>query len=91
VGRERVEVRYTGDVQGVGFRWRATHCAEGRGVDGWVRNLPDGSVELVAEGPRAAVEAFLAAIREEMGRLIRDERAVWSSAAGGLPPFTIRR
>lgn len=91
MSRARVHVCYTGEVQGVGFRWRAARCASGIAIDGFVRNLPDGSVELVAEGARDVVESFLAAIRDEMGDLIRDERALWSPAAGGLPRFTIRR
>lgn len=49
-----------GHVQGVYFRSSAAHEARVRGVCGWVRNLPGGDVELVAEGPREAVEALLA-------------------------------
>ena len=52
----RAEVRYTGRVQGVGFRWRAAMTAGSHGVTGHVRNVHDGSVELVAEGTRPAVE-----------------------------------
>jgi acylphosphatase len=86
-----VRVLYAGEVQGVGFRWRALQRASGRGLAGFVRNLPDGSVELVAEAPRAVLEAFLADVREEMGDLIRDERATWSAARGDLGRFGIAR
>jgi len=87
----RARVLYTGTVQGVGFRWRAFRCAAGLGLAGFVRNLDDGRVELVAEGPRPRVERLLAAVSGEMGGLIADAETVWSPAAGGLGPFAISR
>ena len=90
-GAARARVLYTGTVQGVGFRWRAHRCSAGLGLTGFVRNLGDGRVELVAEGPRPRVERLLAAISGEMGALIEDAEVVWSSAAGGLGPFSIVR
>lgn len=55
---DRVHAIVRGRVQGVGFRYAA--CAEARrlGLRGWVRNLPDGSVETCAEGPPASVAAY---------------------------------
>ena len=70
----RRRVYYEGRVQGVGFRASACDVASRYEVAGTVRNLPDGRVELVAEGPEGQVEAFLGAVRSEMGRHIRDER-----------------
>jgi acylphosphatase len=46
----RVHLRITGQVQGVGFRWFVVSCARRLGLPGWVRNNPDGSVELEAAG-----------------------------------------
>ena len=52
-----------GRVQGVGFRWWARETARRLGVDGWVRNLADGSVELLAAGPDAVVAEFVDSCR----------------------------
>jgi acylphosphatase len=71
-GRVRRIVTYRGDVQGVGFRYTATRVAGRFDVTGCVKNLPDGSVEVVAEGPRDEVDDFLKAVQREMGRHIRD-------------------
>jgi len=61
----RVARRYiiSGRVQGVGFRYFTEATAQREGVAGWVRNLPDRSVELVAEGDAEAVERFERAVR----------------------------
>jgi acylphosphatase len=61
IGRQ---VYYEGRVQGVGFRYTVRQLAKGFDVTGWVRNLPDGRVELQASGENQEVEAFLEAILE---------------------------
>lgn len=74
-GRERNVrriVRYSGSVQGVGFRYTATRIANRFDVTGYVKNLSDGSVEIVAEGPRGEVDDFLKAVQREMGQYIHD-------------------
>ena len=53
-----------GRVQGVGFRWFAVRAARRRAVAGWVRNLPDGSVEVVASGDSAGIQG----LREDLHR-----------------------
>ena len=55
----RVSVTVSGRVQGVGFRAAASERAGQLGLTGWVRNLPDGRVELLAEGPAASIAMFL--------------------------------
>jgi acylphosphatase len=61
----RVARRYViaGRVQGVGFRWFTHDAAAREGVHGWVRNLADGSVEVIAEGERASVDRVELAVR----------------------------
>ena len=68
-------VYYAGDVQGVGFRATATWIARRHPtVRGWVRNVSDGRVELLADGPVEAVEALLADIRNRMVGHIESEQ-----------------
>jgi len=69
-------VFYEGYVQGVGFRYRAMQIASEYSVTGLVRNLPDGRVELVAEGEETEVREFLDRVKESMSQHIR--RAVES-------------
>lgn len=59
-----IQVFYEGRVQGVGFRYTVRHLAKGFEVTGWVRNLPDGRVELQAGGEDQELSAFLDAISE---------------------------
>jgi acylphosphatase len=54
-----LQVFYEGHVQGVGFRWSVRDVAKGFDVTGWVRNLPDGRVELQITGEEKEVRAFL--------------------------------
>jgi acylphosphatase len=70
--RIRRRVYYSGQVQGVGFRYTCRSIARGFKVGGYVRNLPDGRVELVAEGEPGEVDNFLGAIHFEMNSYIKD-------------------
>ena len=90
--RSRLEIFYAGTVQGVGFRYSVKTLAMGFEVSGTVRNLPDGRVELVAEGVRDELAAFQRAIREsELGHFIRDEHVTWAGPQGGMRGFEITR
>lgn len=88
--RASAHVHYSGNVQGVGFRWTARNLAGGFDVGGYVRNLPDGRVELYAEGEKKEVQGFLDAVRKEMGRRIRDEKTQWGPPTGQASGFNIR-
>ena len=90
--RSRMLILYSGLVQGVGFRYTVKSAAAGFEVTGTVRNLLDGRVELIAEGPRDELEAFRTAVRESgLKSLIRTEDVSWSEAAGDFRGFEIVR
>lgn len=72
---ERRRVRFTGRVQGVGFRATTRSVAQGFDVSGWVRNEPDGSVLAEIQGPAGEIDLCLAALRQRMGRFITGEDA----------------
>ena len=74
-----VHVVVRGWVQGVGFRYFVVRRAEGLGVSGWVRNRPDGAVELEAEGARPALERLVEAARHgPAGARVVDVDEAWS-------------
>ena len=92
MGRERLTIFFSGRVQGVGFRYTTKSVACGFEVTGTVRNLPDGRVELQAEGERAELEEFRRAIQDsEVGRFVRQEQAQWSEAKNEFRGFEIIR
>ncbi len=87
-----MQILYAGLVQGVGFRYTAKTVATGFEVIGSVRNLPDGRVELIAEGERGELEAFRDAIRNAgLAGFIRDERVDWAEPQNEFHGFEIVR
>ena len=86
---QRRQVIYSGNVQGVGFRYTAHSIARGFEVGGFVRNLPDGCVEMVVEGAPAELDRFLGELAEQMSGLIRniDCRSVDSDRRPPLGQF----
>ncbi len=89
--RKRAQVVYSGRVQGVGFRYSAREVACGFEATGFVRNLPDGRVELIVEGEQEELEAFLEAIHQsQLGNYIRGEDLNWHPATGEFTGFEIR-
>ncbi len=86
----RARVIFRGQVQGVGFRYTARHIAGSYAVMGYVENEPDGSVELIAEGERGEVEAFVGAVAREMAPYIRKQGVAWEVPTGEFDGFGIR-
>lgn len=87
----RCEVHYSGRVQGVGFRWNACVIARGFQVTGFVRNLADGRVQLVAEGERGEINLLLSAIAESMAGNITHAQCVVDGATGEFTNFETAR
>ena len=85
-----MNILYSGRVHGVGFRYTAKSIAAGFEIVGAVRNLPDGRVELIAEGVAEELEAFRQAIRGAgLAGFIRDESVNWADAKNEFSGFEI--
>ena len=80
----------SGRVQGVFFRDTCERIASGLGVSGWVRNQPDGTVEVVAEGERRAVDDLLAWCRNGPPRARVDGLEVTDQPPAGERGFRVR-
>ena len=87
---KRVRVVYSGRVQGVGFRFTVLKLAEGLGVTGWVKNFPDGKVEITVEGDESKLHSFLGSVREHFENYIKGVDLSWLSATGEFSGFNIR-
>ncbi len=87
---ERITVSYSGRVQGVGFRATVRQIACGYDVTGTVRNLPDGRVELAAEGAKAELKSFLQGIAQsELSGFIAKTDEHWTKGQGTIRGFGI--
>ena len=91
----RLTVHFSGHVQGVGFRYTTQNIARGYPVSGFVQNLPDGRVLLVAEGHEQEVCALVEDVATRMGHNIRDHTVDRTESTGefgkpGVEPLVIR-
>jgi len=88
---ERCHIVVRGTVQGVSFRWYTRRQATALGLTGWVRNLPDGSVEIVAEGERDRLAELAAWARTGPSEAeVEAVRAEFGAATGEFEGFEIR-
>jgi acylphosphatase len=87
---ERREVYYSGRVQGVGFRYTVRWVASRFAVTGFVRNLSDGRVQLVAEGRPGEIQRMIEAVDEQMGQYIAETQEHVAPASGRFQAFEIR-
>jgi len=79
----RAHAWISGRVQGVGFRFFTEHVARRYRVSGFVRNLPDGRVEVIAEGDQAVLETFLNELRRgPAGARVMELQVAWERPAG---------
>ena len=87
---ERRRVHFAGHVQGVGFRYSAVSVARRYAVSGYVQNLSDGRVVLVAEGEVPELDRFLADLGETMRASIRETQSESGSPTGEFRGFQVR-
>jgi acylphosphatase len=86
-----VHVFYSGNVQGVGFRYTVQDIAEKLGVYGWVKNLEDGRVEIIAEAEEKDLNEFLDKIlKGSLGRYIKDTDLRWEKPSKEFNDFDIK-
>ena len=86
----RLYAVFAGTVQGVGFRYFVRNIAKEMGVKGYVRNLPDGTVEVVAEGDEQTLREFLEAIEHGPPLAeVTDIRYQFEDKEGGFTDFEI--
>lgn len=89
--RARMTLCVQGVVQGVGFRFFIRKAAAGLAVTGWVRNEPDGTVSIVAEGPMDELNKLLAAVSKGPDEAdVDDVEVSWSMAFGGFEGFHVK-
>ena len=81
---------YSGRVQGVGFRYTARNVALRYNVAGYVRNLPDGRVEMCVEGPDDQIEEMAGEVARKMEGFIKGVTVEEQAAVGGMSGFGIR-
>ncbi|UIO99265.1 acylphosphatase [Halobaculum sp. CBA1158] len=89
--RVRAHVFVSGRVQGVYYRNTTRETARERGIDGWVRNLDDGRVEVAFEGPREAVEGMVEWCHTGSPRAVVEDVTVEYGDPEGLDGFSVRR
>lgn len=83
-------VFFSGRVQGVGFRYQTLQVARGFEVAGYVQNLPDGRVCVEVEGLPDEVDAFVAAVQEQMSGYVRETARQRTARHAMLQGFVIR-
>lgn len=88
--KKRLHVYFDGRVQGVGFRFTAVEVARQTRVYGWVKNLDDSRVEVVAEAEEETLKDFLRDLSGRFSHYIRDKEVEWLDASGEFRDFTIK-
>ncbi|KQC10027.1 MAG: hypothetical protein APR55_09760 [Methanolinea sp. SDB] len=90
---ERISVTVTGRVQGVGYRYYVTDCAVDRGISGYVKNNPDGTVSVVAEGEEKNLRDLVEAMRAAGDPYIQVDglSVTWETARQEFSGFVIKR
>lgn len=88
--KKSLHALFSGTVQGVGFRFTTERIAHRYPVSGYVRNLPKGQVEVLAEGEEESLREFLKAIQEAFQSYIWNVEVSWDHATGEHKGFGVK-
>ncbi|MBU4304172.1 MAG: acylphosphatase [Candidatus Omnitrophica bacterium] len=90
MSEKQVHIYYSGTVQGVGFRYKTLHVAVKYNLSGWVKNLPDGRVEILAEAPEEDLLEFIKDLESVFGLYIKQKQISWQKPSGQTQGFEIK-
>ncbi len=85
----KAHIYFSGKVQGVGFRYTTQRYALKLGLNGWVKNLVDGRVEIMVDGDKGKIERLIENLKKHFGRYIQDCSISYSEDIGGFTNFQI--
>jgi len=88
--KKKLHLYYSGKVQGIGFRYTVLDIALGQKVCGWVKNLNDGRVEVLAESEEDTLSVFLEQINQHFSRYITDTTVEWFPVNGEFRDFQVK-
>ncbi|MCX5668864.1 MAG: acylphosphatase [Candidatus Omnitrophica bacterium] len=88
--KKQLHLYYSGKVQGIGFRYTVLDIALGQNVCGWVKNLNDGRVEVLAEAQEDTLSVFLEQVNQHFSHYITDITVEWLPASGEFSDFGIK-
>jgi acylphosphatase len=87
--KKQVHVYYSGRVQGIGFRYTLQDIANYQKVWGWVKNLDDARVEVMAEAEEDILNSFLQQVNQHFSQQIKDVNIEWLPAGGEFRDFKV--
>ncbi len=87
----RAHIYYSGRVQGVGFRYTIQDCARRLGLTGWVKNLPDGRVEMTVEGTKENIDQLCRDVEDYFANIVgkRDVSSLLEISSKNFSSFDI--
>ena len=85
----QANILYSGTVQGVGFRYTAFGYASELQLKGWVKNLPDGSVEIMVQGPKTSIEVFYKKLDAHFEGYIKNKTVNYCEIISAFESFQI--
>ncbi len=86
---KQAHIYYSGQVQGIGFRYTLADIANNQKVRGWVKNLNDTRVEVLIEAEEGILNSFLQQVNQHFSRYIQDVNIAWLPASGEFRDFRV--